>query len=95
MIPDEFLQELAAAGFAAPVLVSREPSGFLAEHSHPFEAKALIASGSIAITCNGTTRVYCEGDIFHLAPEEPHSERYGEQGVSYWAGRKTSNSQEK
>ena len=91
MIPDAFLRELATGGFAQPVLVSREAGGYLAEHSHPFEAKALIASGSIAITCAGVTRVYLTGDIFHLALGEPHSERYGEQGVTYWAGRKTNN----
>ncbi|WP_322045955.1 cupin domain-containing protein [Paraburkholderia sp. J67] len=84
---ETFIRTLAAEGFPEPVLVTREP-GHLDEHSHPFEAKALIVAGEIAIAVGGEERVYRVGDVFHLPAGVLHVERYGPQGVQYLAGRK-------
>ena len=66
-----------------------EAGGMLGDHTHPFEAKALILSGDIRIATAASERVYQAGDVFHLAAEEPHSEFYGMLGVQYLVGRKT------
>jgi quercetin dioxygenase-like cupin family protein len=82
-----FIRMLADEGFPEPVLVTRE-HGAMEEHAHPFEAKALIVAGEIAIRTGGDERLYRVGDVFHVAANQPHAERYGEQGVQYLAGRK-------
>ncbi|MBB3260254.1 hypothetical protein F4827_004931 [Paraburkholderia bannensis] len=84
---DAFIRTLAEEGFPEPVLVTRE-AGVMTEHSHPFEAKALIVAGEIAISVAGEERLYRAGDVFHLGAHVPHVERYGPQGVQYLAGRK-------
>jgi quercetin dioxygenase-like cupin family protein len=60
----------------------------LDDHTHAFEARAVILSGEIRIVTQGSDRVYRTGDVFRLAAHEPHSEFYGPQGVSYLVGRK-------
>lgn len=84
----QFAQLLAQEGFEPAVTVTREPGGMLAEHTHPFEAQALILAGEIRIVTAHGERVYRAGDIFHLAAHEPHSESYGPEGVRYLSGRK-------
>ncbi|GAB3491244.1 hypothetical protein GCM10027399_09150 [Curvibacter fontanus] len=88
MDPELFRQQLQAAGFEQITLVTREPEGFLDAHTHPFEARALILSGEITLVCQGQEQRYRPGEIFHLALAEPHTERYGPQGVTYLVGRK-------
>jgi quercetin dioxygenase-like cupin family protein len=89
MTENEFRQRLAAEGFGTVVLVEREP-GSLDTHTHPFEAQALILDGDITIvTARGEQRCVA-GDTFHLAANEPHTESYGPRGVTYLAGRKSS-----
>lgn len=89
MTPEQFAAELAREGFEPAITVTREAGGMLADHTHPFEAKALILSGDIRIATATSERVYEAGDIFHLAAQEPHSEFYGLFGVQYLVGRKT------
>ncbi|MFY4703448.1 cupin domain-containing protein [Burkholderia glumae] len=84
---DTFVAALAREGFAAPVAVRREP-GSMAEHAHPFEAKALIVAGKITLRIAGVDTVYRPGDVFHLPAQTPHAEFYGPAGVDYLAGRK-------
>jgi quercetin dioxygenase-like cupin family protein len=84
---DTFIRTLADEGFPEPVLVTRE-HGALDEHAHPFEAKALIVAGEIAIRTGGEERLYKVGDVFHLDANQPHTEQYGAQGVQYLVGRK-------
>jgi quercetin dioxygenase-like cupin family protein len=89
MKQDEFLKMLAEENFPEPTLVVREPSGFLDSHSHPFEVKALVVDGQIDLMIDDLKRVYLPGDVFHLDFEQMHAERYGNQGVSYLASRKS------
>ncbi|EON15633.1 MULTISPECIES: hypothetical protein [Pandoraea] len=85
---DAFERELALEGFTELVKVTRE-AGNLDVHAHPFEAKALILFGEIAIRIGDNERVYHEGDVFHLRANEAHAEHYGPAGVQYLVGRKT------
>lgn len=83
-----FEAALAKEGFSEIVVVERAADGFLASHAHPFEAKALILNGELSIQVGDIEQRYQSGQIFHLPPNEPHSERYGPQGVQYLVGRK-------
>lgn len=88
MTPDQFIAELALAGFLETVEVTREADGVMQLHSHPFEAKALILAGELQIWVDEAERRYQAGEVFHLSANQRHSERYGPQGVTYLVGRK-------
>lgn len=88
MDEDAFIAALAKEGFSELVTVEREANGGLDVHTHPFEAKALILDGEISIVTDGAESVYRSGAIFHLKAGEPHSERYGPDGVRYLVGRR-------
>jgi len=77
---------LKEKGFPAPVLVERD-AGELGPHRHDFEPMALVLDGEIEIEIIGKTTVYRSGDVFHLEPNQLHSERYGVKGVRYLASR--------
>jgi quercetin dioxygenase-like cupin family protein len=88
MEQQEFLDTLKAEGYAEPVLVERAPNGTLADHAHPFEAKALVLKGEIRLHAGGEIKIYRPGDVFHLRRDEPHRESYGPEGVAYLSGRR-------
>ncbi|MEN9864284.1 MAG: hypothetical protein RLZZ601_2048 [Pseudomonadota bacterium] len=94
MKPEAFLEKLAKEGFPAPVLVEREVGGFLDLHSHPYEVQALVIEGQIDITIGGIKTAYLAGDVFHLPPNQTHTENYGAKGVKYLASRKLTTTQE-
>jgi quercetin dioxygenase-like cupin family protein len=84
---ETFIRTLTDEGFPDPVVVTRE-AGAMEEHAHPFEAKALIVAGELYIRVGGEERLYQAGDVFHLAANVTHAERYGPEGVQYLVGRK-------
>lgn len=88
MQKEEFEALLTNEGYHEIVTVMREGGQALDAHRHPFEAKALVLAGEIWIRGEQQDRCYRPGDIFHLAANEQHSERYGAQGVTYVVGRK-------
>jgi hypothetical protein len=59
------------------------------EHTHPFSVEALVVQGEMWLTVGGATSHLFPGDTFELKLEEPHSERYGAEGATYWAARRT------
>jgi quercetin dioxygenase-like cupin family protein len=89
MTPESFADDLRKQGFAELLTVEREANIVLDEHSHPFESKALILEGEIAIATDGQEILFKAGDVFHLQPHQPHAERYGPQGVRYLVGRRS------
>ena len=89
MTKTEFIHMLMQEGYPDPIEVQREPRGSLNEHSHPFEVYALILNGDIELIIEGESAVYKPGDIFYLGGYEPHSERYGKEGVLYLASRRS------
>jgi hypothetical protein len=65
------------------------PPDVVAEvHTHPFSVKARVAQGDMWLTARGDTRHLQVGDSFELGTEEPHAERYGPAGATYWAARR-------
>lgn len=87
MTNEAFLKLLLKDGFPEPVFVVREVGGFLDSHVHPFEVKALVTEGQIDIVIGGIKNSYLAGDVFHLLPNQVHSEAYGRKGVKYLASR--------
>jgi quercetin dioxygenase-like cupin family protein len=85
---DDFIEMLAREGFQTTALVEREADASLENHTHAFEAKALILEGDLTLTVAGKKTRYRTGDVFHLMTNETHSERYGPDGVCYLVGRK-------
>ncbi|WP_144139325.1 cupin domain-containing protein [Paraburkholderia sp. BCC1884] len=83
-----FTESLTKDGFPESVVVKREANAAMDVHVHPFEAKALILEGELNIRVDDDERVYRVGDVFHLPANQPHSERYGPDGVTYLVGRK-------
>lgn len=88
MSQEQFLRMLTAEDFPMPTLIVREPEGFLDDHTHPFEVKALVIDGEIDLVIEGVRLTYRTGDIFHLTFNQVHNERYGKKGVQYLASRK-------
>lgn len=83
-----FTESLTKEGFLDTLVVTREPNGEAGVHEHPFEAKALILEGELNLRVAGEERAYRGGDVFYLAANQPHSERYGPNGVTFLIGRK-------
>lgn len=83
-----FEAALTQEGFSEIVTVERAADGFLEMHAHPFEAKALILNGELSLQVGASDQRYQVGQVFHLPANQPHTERYGPQGVRYLVGRK-------
>jgi hypothetical protein len=64
------------------------PYTVLDMHTHPFAAKALVTRGEMWLTVGDLTRQLRPGDTFRLEADEPHAERYGAQGATYWVARR-------
>lgn len=89
MNADSFHKMVTSEGYSEPVLVEREPNGFVDVHTHPFEAKALILDGMIEIGLGNEIERFEPGAVFHLHHEQPHWERYGPEGVVYLSARRS------
>jgi quercetin dioxygenase-like cupin family protein len=83
-----FAKQLAEEGFNEILTRTQPPGQFVDTHAHAFGVKALVLSGELTLGVAGKLTTYQVGDMFTLAPGCEHSERYGEQGVSFLVGRK-------
>ena len=85
---DDFAADLSAQGFNEVVEVSWPALTVLDTHSHAFAARALVVRGEMWLTARDHTQHLLAGGTFELDAAEPHSERYGDQGATYWVGRR-------
>ena len=58
------------------------------EHSHPFEVRAMVLKGALALTTGGATKTYKPGEIFTMPKGCLHHESYGDEGAVTLVGRK-------
>jgi quercetin dioxygenase-like cupin family protein len=58
------------------------------DHAHEFDARLLILEGAMAITSEGSRRIYRPGDTFSMSAGCRHAEQCGPEGVRYLAGRR-------
>jgi hypothetical protein len=85
---EEFESESRQLGFDEVLSREWEAHTELPEHTHPFSVRALVVQGELWLTVGDSTQHLCVGDRFELGHSMPHSERYGEQGATYWAARR-------
>ena len=83
-----FEETLRAEGFGELETKSVAAGTHNDEHSHPFEVRALVLEGRIALTVNGATRSYGQGEVFTMAAGCRHVEDVGQDGVRYLVGRR-------
>jgi quercetin dioxygenase-like cupin family protein len=77
-----------ADGFDEVIVREWDAHLVLAAHRHPFAVKAVVARGEFWLDCDGTLRLLRAGEVFELAAEVPHSERYGAEGATVWVARR-------
>lgn len=85
---EQFQADALADGFDEALERRWEPLAVLATHTHPFAAKATVVQGEMWLTVGDVTRHLRPGDGFELAQGEPHAERYGAEGATYWVARR-------
>ena len=84
---EAFKSVALAEGFDEVVERVWAPGTVLEEHTHPFAVKAKVVQGEMWLTVGGQTQHLKPGDLFELAHGEPHAERYGAEGATYWVAR--------
>ena len=84
----DFEAEKRASGFDEILERRWAPGQVLDTHTHPFEVDALVIEGEMWLTHSGQTLHLKPGDRFTLARDQPHAERYGEAGTTFWAARR-------
>jgi quercetin dioxygenase-like cupin family protein len=84
----DFEAALKAENYTEIVNISKEVGYQMHEHSHAFDAYALILQGDITLTVSGVTTTYKAGETFRLAAHMPHEESAIPHGVNYLVGRR-------
>jgi hypothetical protein len=85
---DDFAATWRAQGYEEVLERRWEPLVVVDDHTHPFAVQALVVEGEMWLTARGQTSHLRPGDRFSLERDEPHAERYGDGGATYWAARK-------
>jgi quercetin dioxygenase-like cupin family protein len=88
MNQQDFEAALKAENYPEVVNISKEVGYQMGEHSHAFDAYALILQGDITLTVDGVVNTYKAGETFRLAAKTPHLESAITQGVNYLVGRR-------
>jgi quercetin dioxygenase-like cupin family protein len=84
----DYETEMHALGFPEVVVRDYSADEVIPTHTHPFAAKAVVVRGEMWLTRGDDTQHLRVGDGFQLAHQEPHAERYGSEGATYWVGRR-------
>ena len=84
----EFESRAKAQGYSEVLERKWQPGQVVAEHSHPFDASAVVVQGEMWLMVGDATQHIVPGGTFELARGTPHSERYGSEGAVYWVGRR-------
>lgn len=90
-LPDftTFERQALARGFDEVAERRWPPGEVLPLHTHPFMVEALVVAGEMWLGIDGAApRRYGPGEGFTLAAQQPHDERYGPEGATYWAARR-------
>jgi quercetin dioxygenase-like cupin family protein len=84
----EFERTLREAGYDEILVREWEPGRVVPEHTHPFDARALVLDGEVSLSWNGQQRTFRAGDEFTMQAGVSHSETYGPTGARFLAGRR-------
>lgn len=83
-----FEKELRERGYAEIATREWEAGRAVPEHTHPFDARALVLEGEVTLTWAGQSRTCRAGDVFEMAAGTPHTEQYGPAGAKFLLGRR-------
>lgn len=84
----QFEADALGRGFDEVLERNWQANTLLEDHTHPFEANALVVQGEMWLTVGDRTQHLLQGDRFELERDIPHSERYGPGGATYWVARR-------
>lgn len=84
----EFEKKCAAEGYGEIVDRTMAADHFNPEHSHEFDACVLLVDGEMTITRHGKAETFRAGDMCTLAAGTVHTEKCGDAGAHYLAGRR-------
>ena len=65
------------------------PNKITSPHAHEYDVRALVMSGELTLTTDGTSRTYRTGDIFEMPAGCEHSEQHGPAGSESLVGRRS------
>lgn len=85
-----FESEALAQGYDEVLERQWAPGQVLDTHTHPFSVKVLVVRGRMWLIKGAHEHALGPGDRFTLAYAEPHGERYGPDGATYWVARRNS-----
>ena len=83
-----FETELKREGYDEVLTGSTQGPKHNAEHSHPYDVKAVVIDGAITLVWEGRTQTFRPGEIFTMARGCPHTETFGAEGAVTLVGRK-------
>lgn len=84
----QFEAQALAQGFDEVLARHWPPHTELDLHRHAFAVRAVVTQGELWLSVAGHTRHLRPGDEFALDRDEPHAERYGPEGATYWVARR-------
>ena len=84
----DFEAAFLAQGFDEALVREWAPGTVIATHSHPFAVQAQVVRGEFWLTLGDQVRHLQAGDHFSLPRDEPHAERYGVDGATFWVARR-------
>jgi quercetin dioxygenase-like cupin family protein len=84
----QFEAESVAEGYDEVLVREWAPGQVVPEHAHPFDVKARVVRGDLALTAAGHTRRFEAGSGFELERGQPHAEHYGPEGATFWVARR-------
>jgi len=85
---EQFRTEALARGFDEVLERQWKPDTLLDTHTHPFSVDAIVVQGEMWLGVAGVERHLAPGDRFTLERDIPHTERYGNEGATYWVARR-------
>jgi len=83
-----FESALARDGFTETVERTLTPGEGTPDHTHPFDARLLILSGTLIYETGEGRQTYLADESFEVARGTTHAEIAGPEGASYLAGRR-------
>ena len=85
---EEFRQDALAHGYDEVLVRDWPAETVLAEHAHPFSARALVVRGELWLRVGHEMEQHLRvGDTFEVERDTPHAERYGPDGATFWVKR--------
>lgn len=84
-----FAQQAAQQGFDQTLVREWNANHVTEVHQHPFDTSALVVRGEFWLTVGDETSHLKAGDRFALGRNIDHSERYGPEGATFWAARRS------